>query len=170
MTQASTDRARSAGHFLRDSRISAPMAGVLQGAHAELAALERAAGAAGWHGVADIQTLQGLAGNYLWPENTFQLARIGFRFDSDGVGSKGTYEIISWFGTFEQGVFHCVPNNPAIGWAAIALVPDNHQSSPRSFVVAGMFTDSHWKIEILLLNKLNDQGLVQPPFSAVRIS
>lgn len=168
MSQSSTAQASSVGHFLRDSRISSPLADVLQGAHAEIAAVERAASAAGWHGVSDIQTMEGLGGNYLWPENLFQVARIVFRFDPDRVGSKGTYEITSWFGTFEQGIFYCVPNNPAIGWAAITLVPDS-ASTPRSFVVAGMFTDSNWKIEILLLNKLNDQGLVQPPFSAVRI-
>lgn len=169
MSQSSTTQASSLGHFLRDSRITNPLAEVLQGAHAEIAAVERAASAASWHGVGDIQTLEGLGGHHLWPENMFQIARIGFRFDADRAGSKGTYEIISGFGTFEQGVFYCVPNNPAIGWAAITLLPDN-QSKPRTFVVAGMFTDGNWKIEILLLNKLNDQGLVQPPFSAVRIS
>ncbi|HET7865086.1 MAG TPA: hypothetical protein VFL86_11845 [Burkholderiaceae bacterium] len=168
MSQSSTVQASNVGHFLHDSRISAPLADLLQGAHAGYAAVERAASAAGWHGVSDIQTLEGLGGDHLWPENLFQVARIGFRFDPDRVGSRGTYEITSWFGTFEQGVFYCVPNNPAIGWAAIALAPGN-SASPRSFVVAGMFTDSNWKIEILLLNKLNDQGLVQPPFSAVRI-
>lgn len=168
MSQSSTAQASNVGHFLRDSQIPSPLANVLQEAHTEVAAGERVASAAGWHGVTDIQTLEGLGGNYLWPENLFQIARIGFRFDPDRVGSQGTYEIISWFGTFEQGIFYCVPNNPAIGWAAITLVPNN-QSNPRSFVVAGMFTDSNWKIEILLLNKLNDQGLVQPPFSAVRL-
>ena len=169
MSQSSTAQVGNVGHFLRDSQITTPLADVLQGAHAEVTTLQRAASAAGWHGVDDIQTLEGLGGNYLWPENMFQIARIGFRFDPDRVGSKGTYEIISWFGTLEQGVIYCVPNNPAIGWAAITLVP-NGQSTPRTFVVAGMFTDSNWRIEILLLNKLNDQGLVQPPFSAVRIS
>jgi len=169
MSQSSTAQASNIGHFLRDSQISTPLANVLQGAHAEAAAVERVASAAGWHGLSDIQTLEGLGGNYLWPENLFQLARIDLRFDPDRVGSKGTYEIISWFSTFERGIFYCVPNNPAIGWAAIALVPDS-QPSPRSFIVAGMFTDSNWKVEMLLLNKLNDQGPVQPPFSAVRIS
>jgi hypothetical protein len=169
MPHSSTAQASNVGKFLRDSQITTPLAEVLHGAHAEVAAVERAASPAGWHGVSDIQTLEGLGGNYLWPENVFQIARIGFRFDPDLVGSKGTYEIVSWFGTSEQGVFYSVPNNPAIGWAAITLVP-NGQSNPRSFVVAGMFTDNNWKIQILLLNKLNDQGLVQPPFSAIRIS
>lgn len=169
MSQSSTAQASNVGHFLRDSQISQPLANVLLGAHAEVAAVERAASAAGWHGATDIQTLEGLGGTYLWPENLFQVARISFRFDPDRIGSGGTYEIVSWFGTVEQGTFFCVPNNPAIGWAAIALGPNN-QTTPRAFVVAGMFTDSNWKIEVLLLNKLNDQGPVQPPFSALRIS
>lgn len=168
MSQSSTTQVSNVGHFLRDSQISTPMAEVLQGAHAGVAALELAPSAAGWHGASDIRTLEGLGGSYLWPENLFQIARIGFRFDPDRVGSRGTYEIISWFGLFEQGTFYCVPNNPAIGWAAITLFPDN-QSSPRTFVVAGMLTDRNWKIEILLLNKLGEQGLIQPLFSALRV-
>jgi hypothetical protein len=63
--------------------------------------------------------------------------------------------------------FHCVPNNPAIGWAFISLVPK--AGAPRPLIVNGMFTDAAGRIVILLLNKTDAQGPVYPPFAAQRI-
>ena len=71
--------------------------------------------------------------------------------------------------TVEEGVFFSVPNNPATGFAAVTLVPQGGPE-PRSFIVAGIFTDNAWKIIIGLLNRLGPNGPIQPPFSAVRIS
>lgn len=121
---------------------------------------------AGWHGPDDITTLEGLGGEYLWGENPLQPARISFTFDAGHVGSQGRYKLIRMIG-FEEGTFHCVPNNPAIGWAFISLDPSN--GPPRPFIVNGMFTDSAGRIVILLLNKTDAQGPVYPPFAAQRI-
>ncbi len=71
--------------------------------------------------------------------------------------------------TVEEGVFFSVPNNPAIGFAAVTLAPQGGPA-PRSFIVAGIFTDDAWKIIIGLFNKLGPSGPIQPPFPAVRIS
>jgi hypothetical protein len=133
---------------------------------------ERAAqvvGAAGWHGPLDIETLEGLEGQFLWPEDPFNFRVITFTFDTDKVGFQGKYRLAAGIFTVEEGVFHCAPNNPAIGFAFISLVPQGSATS-RTFLFSGMFTDSQWKIIVALLNKLGPNGPIQPPFSAVRIS
>jgi len=123
--------------------------------------------AAGWHGPDDITTLDGLGGEFLWGENPHQPARISFDFDAGHVGSQGRYKLAGTVGLPEEGVFHCVPNNPAIGWAFISLVPK--AGAPRPLIVNGMFTDAAGRIVILLLNKADAQGPVHPPFAAQRI-
>ncbi len=154
--------------FLDKSHIPAARAGALKALHEEsIAAL--ASSPAGWHGPDDIETLVGLGGTYLWSEDPFAVAQIAFTFDSTHVGSQGTYTITSGLTIKEAGTFHSMPNNPAIGWASITLIPGNNAAALRSFVVAGMETDSNWKIIILLLNKLGEHGPIQPPFSAIRI-
>ena len=89
---------------------------------------------AGWHGPTDIQTLSGLEGQFLWAEDFFSVRTIAFTFDLDKIGFQGTYKLTNGLSIVEEGVFHSVPNNPAIGFAAITLVPNSGQP-PRSFVV-----------------------------------
>jgi len=127
-----------------------------------------AARPAGWHGGNDIVTLEGLAGSYVWAEKALQPARIEFQFEAGHVGSQGTYQLQRAWHPKEQGQFFCVPNNPAVGWAFISLMPD--QDSPRTFTIDGMLTDDHWKILLLLLNRLGSQGPVAPAFTAIRES
>lgn len=121
---------------------------------------------AGWHGPTDIVTLVGLAGEYFWSEDWVRPAKIGFAFDAGKEGSQGTYKLTTAL-SLEEGVFYCVPNNPAIGWAFISLVSNG--GAARHFTVAGMMTDSAWKISVLMLNKMGPDGPVNPPFSALRI-
>jgi hypothetical protein len=134
--------------------------------HQEYKKTVKEAGAAGWHGFDDIQTLIGLEGTYLWSEDPFKLAHISFKFDAGNEGSQGTYKITS--NTVEQDSFVSVPNNPLIGWAFINLLSNNKPS--RVFTVAGMMTDDQWRIIILLLNKIGPEGPILPPFSAIRTS
>jgi hypothetical protein len=121
---------------------------------------------AGWHGPTDIVTLVGLAGEYFWSEDWVRPAKIGFTFDAGKEGSQGTYRLTTAL-SLEEGVFYCVPNNPAIGWAFISLV--SNAGAARHFTVAGMMTDSAWKISVLMLNKMGPDGPVNPPFSALRM-
>jgi hypothetical protein len=123
---------------------------------------------AGWHGPTDIKTLVGLEGQFLWPEDIFNVGTIRFTFDLDKIGFEGSYQLVRGWSVAEQGRFHSVPNNPAIGFAAISLVPQF--GAPRTFVVSGMTTDNEWKIYVAVLNKLGDSGPTLPPFSAVRIA
>jgi len=123
---------------------------------------------AGWHGPTDIKTLVGLQGQFLWPEDMFNVGTIRFTFDPDKIGYEGRYQLTRGWSVAEEGQFHCVPNNPAIGFAAIGLMPDG--GTTRVFVVSGMMTDAEWKIYVGLMNKLGPSGPVQPPFSAVRLS
>jgi hypothetical protein len=132
---------------------------------------ERDAGrlnAAGFHGPDDIDTLVGLEGVFLWPEDPFTFRAITFTFDSDKVGFQGKYKIVSGILPIEEGVFHCLPNNPAIGFAFIVLAPQGGTSS-RAFTFAGIFTDQAGRITIALLNKLGPNGPINPPFSAIRM-
>lgn len=132
-------------------------------------AIQALTGNAGWHNTQDIQTLIGLGGEYLWAENAVA-NKIRFSFNPNTVGSAGTYTIQNLLNqTIEQGAFNCVPNNPAIGWAFIGLLPTSG-NIPRNFIVNGMFTEANWKIIILLLNKLDAQGPVYPAFSCIRMA
>lgn len=154
--------------FLSKSQLTPSRANSLQKLHAEIITAQ-ASSPAGWHGSDDIETLVGLAGQYLWAEDPFRVAHINFEFDHGHIGSQGSYVINSGINSLEEGSFYSVPNNPAIGWASITLIPENLPTAPRSFIVAGMETDSKWKIIVLLLNKLGEKGPIQPPFSAIRI-
>lgn len=124
----------------------------------------RSPDAFGWHNIDDIETLEGLEGNYFWAEDPFRPNIIQFQFNPDQFGFRGTYHI---FGR-EEGIFHCTPNNPAIGYAFIALLSEGGGVT-RFSVISGMMTDAEWKISIMLLNKAGDHGLIQPPFSAIRM-
>ncbi|HET9645145.1 MAG TPA: hypothetical protein VFP68_17725 [Burkholderiaceae bacterium] len=123
-------------------------------------------GALGWHGADDIVTLNGLAGEYSWSEAWLQPGKISFTFDPGKEGSQGTYRSSTLLSS-EEGVFYCVPNNPAIGWASISLLKDG--THPRHFIVEGMMTDGKWKIGMIMLNKLGPNGPVNPPFPALRL-
>jgi len=162
---ATASSTKAADNLLRAAQVPVPMFDSLK-AHFDQSAQVLGAG---WHGPTDIQTLSGLEGQFLWAEDFFSVRTIGFTFDLDKIGFQGTYKLTNGLSIVEGGVFYSVPNNPAIGFAAVTLAPDSGQP-PRSFVVSGMFTDNEWKIYVALFNKLGPTGPVQPPFSAVRIS
>ncbi len=122
----------------------------------------------GFHAFDDIDTLVGLAGTYTWPEVPGLTRRITFVFDTDKVGFQGQYTIRTGLLSVEQGIFFCVPNNPAIGFAALGLQP---QADPfRAWVISGMFTDLFGRITALLLGDFPVGG--NPPttlFTAIRL-
>ena len=120
----------------------------------------------GFHGPLDIDTLVGLTGSYLWFEDPVNVRVIQFTFDSDKVGFQGRYTLSSGIFTVEHGVFFCVPNNPAIGFAFIALSPEGGPA--RSFPISGMVTDLFQRITVLLLGQFSGQELVTR-FTAVRL-
>jgi hypothetical protein len=141
---------------------------VLESLKAQHERAAEVAGAAGWHGVDDIESLAGLEGQFLWSEDPFNFRVMTFTFDTDKVGSQGKYKLTTGVFTIEEGVFLSIPNNPAIGFAVIVLSPQGG-APQRVFMVAGMFTDDNLKIILLLLNTLGAAGPNQPPFSAVRM-
>ena len=153
-------------HVLRESRIDAD---TIQRSHeAYRRHIEsKSDQAAGWHGASNIVTLKGLGGEFFWAEDPLHPAKMKFTFDPTHVGSQGKYKLEIVPGKTEEGVFFSVPNNPAIGWAFIGLLPMTGPT--RAFTVAGMFTDNAWKISILMLNKIDSHGPVDPPFAALRM-
>jgi hypothetical protein len=82
-------------------------------------------------------------------------------------GSFGTYTLARAGITVEQGDFYSVPNNPLIGYAAIALTPQGGSDS-RVYVVQDMTTDDKWFIYNMRLEKVGPEGPVPPEFWAVR--
>lgn len=156
----------AAENMLRASQLQPPTLDSLKAQYEEAT---QTLGVAGWHGFNDIETLVGLEGQFLWPEDPLSFRTITFTFDSDKVGFQGRYRIVSGVFTVEEGVFFSVPNNPATGFAAVSLVPQGGPTR-RTFIFAGIFTDNEWKIITALLNELGPNGPIQPPFSAVRIS
>ena len=72
----------------------------------------------------------------------------------------------------DQGPFRAFPNNPAIGAAVIFLKPGSPMQ--RFYVIAGMLTDSNWRIYSMLLNPWVNGNLNPIPgpgsFSATRIA
>lgn len=123
--------------------------------------------AAGWHDGRSIQTLTGLAGTFQWYENPLRYARIGFTFYPGQQGSQGAYAIRGLFSTTEQGMFACTTQHPLIGLAAIGLYPSNGQPG-RVLLISGLYSDAAWKIQMMLLNRLGNEGPVPPGFSAFR--
>ena len=111
----------------------------------------------GWHGPRDIQTLEGLEGKFFWPDIT-NIGYLEFKFAPDKVGFAGNYKLLNldMVTIKEQGTFNSVPNNPAIGFAFITLVPN--AGDPRTAVVEGMFTLPGWVIQTLVLAPITDQG------------
>jgi len=120
----------------------------------------------GFHGPLDIDTLVGLTGSYLWFEDPTNVRVIRFAFDSDKIGFQGRYTLSSGLFPVEQGTFNCVPNNPAIGFAFIALSPDGGTS--RAFPINGMVTDLFQRISVLLLGEFTGGQLVTR-FAATRL-
>ena len=120
----------------------------------------------GFHGPLDIDTLVGLTGSHLWFEDPTNVRVIRFAFDSDKVGFQGRYTLSSGLFPVEQGTFNCVPNNPAIGFAFIALSPDGDTS--RAFPINGMVTDLFQRISVLLLGEFTGGQLVTR-FAATRL-
>ena len=120
----------------------------------------------GFHGPLDIDTLVGLTGSYLWFEDPANVRVIRFAFDSDKVGFQGRYTLSSGLFPVEQGTFNCVPNNPAIGFAFLALSPDGGTS--RAFPINGMVTDLFQRISVLLLGEFTGGQLVTR-FAATRL-
>ena len=163
MTSATSLAPRTADPLVHAARIQAPMLRTLKDQYERSAQLL----GAGWHGPTDIQTLVGLEGQFLWPEDFFSVRVITFTFDADKIGFEGNYKLVAGLSVVEQGIFHSVPNNPAIGFAAITLMPQGGEP-PRTSIVSGMLTDNAWRIYVLLLNKLGSDGPIQPPSSAIR--
>ncbi len=163
MSQASTLAAKAAENVLRAAKLSSNAAESLK------VQFERSSQtlAAGWHGANDIETMSGLEGRFLWTEDLFALRTISFAFDADKIGFQGRYTLSTGLVVVEEGTFFTVPNNPAIGFAAITLAPQSGADT-RTFRVAGMFTDNEWRIYVAVLNKLG-QTSPAPMISMTRI-
>jgi len=121
----------------------------------------------GFHGPLDITTLAGLPGSHLWFEDPLNARVITFTFDSDKVGFQGHYTLTSGLFIVENGTFHCVPNNPAIGFAFLALSPGTGGTT-RAWPINGMVTDPLQRITTLLLGEIVNSQLMTA-FTAVRL-
>lgn len=165
MTQTSNLASKAVDSVLKAAKISS------NGAEALKVQFQRSAQTlgAGWHGPNDIKTMSGLEGRFLWAEDLFLIRTIAFTFDADKIGFQGSYTLSMGLVPVEKGTFFSVPNNPAIGFAAVTLAPESG-AAPRSFSVAGMFTDNEWRIYMAVFNTLGQTQPVQKMFSMTRIA
>jgi hypothetical protein len=123
---------------------------------------------AGFHSATDIESLDGLAGSYLWSEEPLAVRVITFTFAPGQVGSAGDYRIKSGPVVVEEGSFQCVPSGPTSTVALLFLQPVG--GPQRIFIIAGAFVDGTGQIVIMILADFNIAGLIVPRFSAVRLS
>jgi len=152
--------------LIRASKLDTKQVKRLRDAH-EKAVQAPSAGGFTWHGANDIQTMIGLGGQFLWPENPQAPATISFTIVNSGPQgtADGTYTSATLAGvTVEQGSFHAIPNNPLIGYALIQLTPQG--ADGRGYLVEGMLTDDNSTIFNM---ELENVGSGQT-FWAVRMS
>ena len=131
----------------------------------------------GWKSADEIRSLRGLEGKFLWTEAPFDVRIIAFTFHPSKGGYLGQYKILTNAYTppgsaplaLERGTFYCCPNNPAIGWAAITLVP-LQGINLRAFMVDGMMMGDGDCVEIIRLKKLGSHGPLTHAFSATHLS
>ena len=121
----------------------------------------------GFHDATDIDSLDGLPGDYLWSEDHLAIRTITFAFDPTTVGRAGSYTIKTGTLVFEQGSFQCFPSGAGTNVALLFLQPTG--GPQRIFVIAGAFIDPANTITIMLLVDFNIAGQIIPRFSAVRL-
>lgn len=124
--------------------------------------------APGFHSATDVDSLDGLAGSYLWSEEPLAVRVITFTFTPGQVGSAGEYRIRSGPAVVEEGSFQCVPSGPSSTVALLFLQPV--AGPQRILIIAGAFVDATGKIVIMILADFTVAGLIIPRFSAVRLS
>ena len=122
----------------------------------------------GYHPADDLDSLDGLAGSYLWSEDQLGVRVATFTFGPGQVGSAGRYTIKSGTVVVEEGDFQCVPSGPSSPVALLFLQPT--AGPQRIFIIAGAFVDQTGKIVIMILADFNIAGQIIPRFSAVRLS
>ncbi|MGH3671409.1 MAG: hypothetical protein ACRDSH_12355 [Pseudonocardiaceae bacterium] len=95
--------------------------------------------AGGYHSSAEIDSLTGLPGSYLWSEDLLNVRVITFAFSPGKVGSEGVYTIKSGTVLFEEGIFQSVPSGQSSPVALLFLQPSG--GPQRIFIIAGAFID-----------------------------
>jgi hypothetical protein len=68
----------------------------------------------------------------------------------------------------ETGSFHAIPNNPAIGWAAISFVRSDGEFAD-AYVVEGILRDLAGRISTLQLRRFEPDNQLGPPFLMQRV-
>jgi hypothetical protein len=156
--------ARATDDVVRAAQLSAETVDQLRAAAASPELLP----SGGYHPADDIDSLDGLAGSYLWSEDRLNVRVATFTFASGQVGALGTYTIKSGTAVVEEGDFQCVPSGPSSPVALLFLQPT--AGAQRIFIIAGAFLDGTGKIIIMILADFNIAGQIIPRFSAVRLS
>ncbi len=87
----------------------------------------------------------------------------------DGTTSDGTYaRTLAPFYEIETGGYHAIPNNPAIGFAAIAFT-DDENGNFDGYIVDGILRDLAGRIVTLQLRQLLPDNEVGLPFLMQRL-
>ena len=121
----------------------------------------------GFHTATQIDSLAGLAGDYLWSESPLAVRTITFTFDTGAVGTAGTYSIRSGLLAVEEGSFQSFPSGSGTSVALLFLQPSG--GPQRIIIIAGAFIEAGGTITIMVLADFNVAGQIIPRFSAVRL-
>ena len=130
----------------------------------------RAAISPGFHGPFDIDSLDGLPGTYLWPEDPLRIRTITFTLDATPVGTQRQGRFVIHNGPLVdvEGDLFTIANGADNGLSVIVLQGDD--GSQGIFIITGMVADVAGKVGVLMLGDFNIVGaLPNTRFVAVRL-
>jgi hypothetical protein len=125
----------------------------------------------GFHGPFDIDSLDGLPGTHLWPEDPLRVRTITFTLNAMPTGTQRQGRFVIHNGPLVdvEGDLFTVANGVDDGLSVIVLQGDD--GSQGIFIITGMATDAAGRISVLMLGDFNIVGaLPNTRFVAVRLT
>jgi hypothetical protein len=131
----------------------------------------RAAISSGFHGPFDIDSLDGLPGTYLWPEDPLRIRTITFNLDPTPAGTQRQGRFVIHNGPLVdvEGDLFTFANGTDDGLSVILL--QGNDGFQGIFIVTGVVSGPAGKISVLMLGDFNIAGaLPNTRFVAVRLA
>jgi hypothetical protein len=114
--------------------------------------------------VTPVTSLSGLAGTYArfsYPIPAGEMSTMSLSALQNG---DGRYSRSLSPGRFESGTYHAIPENPAVGFAAITFIPPTGAST--NYIIDGIRRDVWGRITTIQLRRVSD--VVGTPFLMMR--
>jgi len=104
--------------------------------------------------VTPVTTLSGLAGTYArisYPIPSGEMSTMSLSALQNG---DGRYSRLIYRGSLESGTYHAIPENPAIGFAAINFIPASGPSA--NYIIDGIRRDVWGRITTIQLRRVGE--------------